>query len=107
MRVTLQSAEIATPELTGKTDIGGADGLTGEKRAGGASFENVLTSALEEAGQTQRDAAVKSQALAQGSLDDIHGTMISVKEAELSLKLVGTVRNRLLDAFHEIWRTNV
>lgn len=104
MKVTLQSAELATPQIGGQSDIGSLQSTTETK---GPSFENVLVGALEEAGQTQRDAAVKSQALAQGTLDDIHGTMISVKEAELSLKLVGTVRNRLLDAFHEIWRTNV
>jgi flagellar hook-basal body complex protein FliE len=33
--------------------------------------------------------------------------MIAVKEAEISLKLVGSVRNRLIEAFQEIWRTNV
>jgi flagellar hook-basal body complex protein FliE len=33
--------------------------------------------------------------------------MISLKEADISMKLVGTVRNRLLDAFHELWRINL
>ena len=46
-------------------------------------------------------------AVARGVLDDLHGTMISAKEAEISLHLVGTIRNKLLDAFHEIWRTSV
>jgi len=48
-----------------------------------------------------------SDAMALGTNDDIHGTMISAKEADISLKLVGAVRNKLLDAFHELWRTNV
>jgi len=33
--------------------------------------------------------------------------LISTKEAEISLRLVNSVRNKLLDAFHELWRTNV
>jgi flagellar hook-basal body complex protein FliE len=33
--------------------------------------------------------------------------MIAVKEAEISMKLVGSVRNKLVDAFQELWRTNV
>jgi flagellar hook-basal body complex protein FliE len=49
----------------------------------------------------------KAEALASGAIDDIHGTMISVKEAEFSVRLVGTVRNKLLDAFQELWRTSV
>jgi flagellar hook-basal body complex protein FliE len=52
-------------------------------------------------------ASEKSEAFARGALDDIHGTMIAMKEAEISLKLVGTVRNKILDAFQELWRTNV
>jgi flagellar hook-basal body complex protein FliE len=47
------------------------------------------------------------RALAAGATDDLHGTMIAVKEAEIGMKLVGSVRNKLLDAFHELWRTSV
>jgi flagellar hook-basal body complex protein FliE len=47
------------------------------------------------------------EALASGAADDLHGTMISVKEADIAVKLVGTVRNKLLDAFNELWRTSV
>jgi len=52
-------------------------------------------------------ANVKSQALASGAIDDLHGTMISLKEADIAVKLVGTVRNKILDAFQELWRTSV
>ena len=44
---------------------------------------------------------------AAGATDDLHGTMIAVKEAEIGVRLVGAIRNKLLDAFHEIWRTGV
>lgn len=52
-------------------------------------------------------ASDQSEAFARGALDDIHGTMIAVKQAEISVKLVGSIRNKLLDAFQELWRTNV
>lgn len=71
------------------------------------SFSGLLTSAVESASNDGHVAYAKSDALARGTLDDLHGTMISAKEAEISLHLVGTIRNRLLDAFHELWRTNV
>jgi flagellar hook-basal body complex protein FliE len=72
-----------------------------------ASFGSILGNLLGEASQLEHTAAVKSEQVARGTLDDLHGTMIAVKEAEISMKLVGSVRNKLIDAFQEIWRTNV
>ncbi len=71
------------------------------------TFANVLgdfvsqTAALDAAGRE------RMQGLASGLTDDLHGTMIAAKEAEISVKLLGNVKNKLLDAFHELWRTNV
>jgi flagellar hook-basal body complex protein FliE len=74
---------------------------------GGANFGDLLSGAVNQANQAAHVADAKSSAVARGVLDDLHGTMISAKEAEISLHLVGTIRNKLLDAFHEIWRTSV
>lgn len=74
---------------------------------GGASFDQVLGDFVAEASAQHQSAASAADAVARGGLDDIHGTMIAMKEAEISLKLVGSIRNKLLDAFQEIWRTNV
>jgi flagellar hook-basal body complex protein FliE len=75
--------------------------------AGAPSFESVLGGAVGEANALDAAASQKVSALASGALDDLHGTMISVKEADIAIKLVGTVRNKLLDAFQELWRTSV
>jgi flagellar hook-basal body complex protein FliE len=72
-----------------------------------ASFESVLGSALHEANAADAIAAEKTRALATGAIDDLHGTMISVKEADIAVRLVGSVRNKILDAFQELWRTSV
>jgi flagellar hook-basal body complex protein FliE len=72
-----------------------------------ASFGSILGNLVGEASQLEHTASVKSEQVARGTLDDLHGTMIAVKEAEISMKLVGSVRNKLIDAFQEIWRTNV
>ncbi len=74
---------------------------------GGASFDQVLGNFVAEASAQHQTAASAADAIARGGIDDIHGTMIAMKEAEISLKLVGSIRNKLLDAFQEIWRTNV
>jgi flagellar hook-basal body complex protein FliE len=74
---------------------------------GGMSFGDILGSAIGQANQADQVAATKMDALANGLSDDLHGTMIAVKEADISIKLVGTIRNKLLDAFQEIWKTSV
>lgn len=71
------------------------------------SFEDVFARMVDGASSADRSARAQVDALAVGASDDIHGTMISVKEAEISLKLVASVRNKLLDAFHELWRTSL
>jgi flagellar hook-basal body complex protein FliE len=70
-------------------------------------FEGVLTEALSNVNNMSNHAGEQVRALAAGATDDLHGTMIAVKEAEIGMKLVGSVRNKLLDAFHELWRTSV
>lgn len=75
--------------------------------AGDASFGDVLAGAVKEASRLDHAASAKAEALAAGTIDDLHGTMIASKEAEISIHLVGSIRNKLLDAFHELWRTGI
>jgi flagellar hook-basal body complex protein FliE len=103
------------PRAAGLTDalpIRGTDASSvpvsdGARPEASVTFESVLGETIGAASDAQKTAASKAEALAAGSIDDIHGTMIAVKEAEISMKLVGTIRNKLLEAFHEIWRTSV
>ncbi len=78
-----------------------ADGVAG------VSFGDVLGGLVGQAATRGHDAGRKAEALAAGAEDDLHGTMIASKEAEISLKLVGTIRTKLIEAFHELWRTGV
>lgn len=95
--VTLaQPAEITRPVMP-----------TAPEPAGDVDFESVLRGAVERVNATDHAANQRVEALAAGATDDLHGTMIAVKEAEIGVKLVGSVRNKLLDAFHELWRINV
>ena len=75
--------------------------------AGPANFGELLAAGVQRTAELGHVAEVKAQAFAAGAFDDLHGTMISAKEAEISLRLVGSVRTKLLDAFHELWRINV
>jgi flagellar hook-basal body complex protein FliE len=93
--------EIAASELT--LDPSVTPPTAGDAPDVAAIFQHQV----EDASRMQLAATAKADALARGASDDLHGTMISIKEAEISMKLVGSVRNRLLDAFHELWRINL
>lgn len=105
---SLESATQAAERMRDDLRIGGEPGISrghevGEAGGFGAIFEKtVLTASARE-----HDAIHKADALAAGRSDDLHGTMITMKEAEISMKLVGSVRDKLMDAFHELWRINV
>jgi flagellar hook-basal body complex protein FliE len=70
-------------------------------------FADMLSAAIASANQKQITATHAAHTFAAGATDDIHGTMIAIKEAEIELKLVANVRNKLLDAFQDLWRLNV
>jgi flagellar hook-basal body complex protein FliE len=72
-----------------------------------SSFGDIFAQVVAQANQADSVAAQKVDSLARGVNDDLHGTMIAVKEADISIKLVGSIRNKLLDAFNEIWKTSV
>jgi flagellar hook-basal body complex protein FliE len=48
-----------------------------------------------------------SQAMASGQSDDIHGTMIEVTKASIETRLMVNVKDKVIDAFYEIWRMSV
>lgn len=71
------------------------------------SFEKMLQKSMEEVNALQEQAEQAIQDLATGQTEDLHKTMILMEKAELSLKLMVQVRNKLLDAYQEIMRMPV
>jgi len=71
------------------------------------SFGDILKKSIEQVNdaQLQADAAIK--AAASGENTDIHDTMIAIQKADVSLKLMMEVRNKLLEAYQDIMRTQV
>lgn len=104
----LRNERPVTPQGTVE-GIGTSDAFTpsAPDAVEGPSFADILKNTAMAASDKDREAGEKMKALADGKSDDLHGTMITMKEADISIKLVGTVRDRLMDAFHELWRINV
>lgn len=76
--------------------------------AGGASpFQDMLQNALTNMVQTEQTASENTQALASGSIDDLHTLGIDNTKAYLAERLVIETRNRAMDAYSELMRINL
>ncbi len=101
-------ARLADARAIGQTDtLLPLDRPDGATQAAAPSFERVLMGVVDSANRADAAAGRQVDSLARGATDDLHGTMIAVKEAGITIHLVGSIRNKLLDAFHELWRTSV
>jgi flagellar hook-basal body complex protein FliE len=74
---------------------------------GGELFSEVLSAAAASANQRINQGQAAGEAFAAGASDDIHGTMLALSQADIELKLVGSVRNKVIDAFYELWRMQI
>lgn len=71
------------------------------------SFAGTLKQAIKSVDALQKEADLKMQKLATGQSTDIHGTMIAGEKAEIALKFMVQVRNKIIDAYHEIMKMQV
>jgi flagellar hook-basal body complex protein FliE len=75
--------------------------------AEGVPFSSLFVDAVAKANAMGNEAHQATLDLAAGRSDDIHGTMIEVQKAGIQMRLVNNVRNKVIDAFYELWRMNV
>ncbi len=81
--------------------------VTGATPAGGALFEDLLKNVVGGANDSIQQAEAAGKAFAAGTRDDIHGTMLALSKADIELRLVGNIRNKVVDAFYELWRMQI
>jgi flagellar hook-basal body complex protein FliE len=74
---------------------------------GAEIFSEMLASAAAHANQSINQGQAAGELFAAGQSDDIHGTMLALTQADIELKLVGSVRNKVIDAFYELWRMQI
>jgi flagellar hook-basal body complex protein FliE len=86
------------PALKGAGNTGPTDTLLKDL---GNDFGNML----DEVNRLSQQADDKVEEFATSPDKDIHGTMIALEKAQISLKLLLQVRAKLTNAFQEIMRT--
>lgn len=100
------SATPTLPLVLPKSELAplGAERPLGE---GAEIFGEMLAAAAAEANQKISQGQAAGEAFAAGATDDIHGTMLALSQADIELRLVGSVRNKVIDAFYELWRMQI
>jgi flagellar hook-basal body complex protein FliE len=96
---------IAMPDAPGLDGAGAIDGAGAG--AGDSGFGGMLTKQLEGLQGMQTDAAAQSQALATGAAEDASQVVMAVEKARLSMQLAATLRDKGVESFQEIFRTQV
>lgn len=80
-----------------------------KKEPGGdaASFKDVLTDALSNVDEAYKISDQQIQKVISGEVQDVHTAMIAMQKADLSFQMMMQVRNKLVDAYHEVMRMGV
>jgi flagellar hook-basal body complex protein FliE len=73
----------------------------------GAGFGSKLSEMLGKLEESHASADKQAQALATGKTDDIASVVTEIERASLSLQLAVQVRNKTVDAYHELFRMPV
>ncbi len=73
----------------------------------GPTFADTLKEAVENVNQLHLHADQKAQELATGKTDDIAGVMIATEKADIALRAMVQVRNKIIDAYQEIMKMQV
>jgi len=76
------------------------------KAAGGPSFLESLQKAVAEVNEAQKTADTKTIELQTGKAG-LHETLIAVEKADISFRLLMQVRNKVLEAYKEVLRTQI
>jgi flagellar hook-basal body complex protein FliE len=94
-------------------NVGATDGSAGAgagaaaPSGGGSAFGSMLTDQLGKLEGVQDEAAKASQAMATGQAANPEAVVMAVERARLSMQLASTLRNKAVEAFTDVFHTQV
>ena len=80
---------------------------SGAKDTGGEAFAQHLKSALNEVNDLQVNSEEAVADLATGQVKDLHQAAMAIGKAEINMKLMLEIRNKALNAYKELGRTQL
>ena len=90
-------SQIAIPSLTKPSATAQAEN----------TFVDILKNMVGETNQLQQNADQAIQQLHSGGEKNLHGAMISMEKADISMRYMVQVRNKAIEAYQEIMRMQV
>ena len=76
-----------------------------EKRK--VSFSNVLKNAIEKVNEAENESNVKTEALAEGKVDDLHDVMLSAQKAKVMVETAVQFQQKAIDTYNEVMRMQI
>ncbi len=86
------------------SDISSSSGAVDKS---GANFADTLSEAINHVNKLHVTANTKAQELATGKTDNIADVMLASEKADIALRVMVQVRNKIIDAYQEIMRMQV
>ena len=83
-----------------------ADSLS-ETQGKGPSFADTLKEAVQSVNQLHVEADRKAEELTTGKTDDIASVILASEKADIALRTMVQVRNKIIDAYQEIMKMQV
>ncbi|MCU0661927.1 MAG: flagellar hook-basal body complex protein FliE [Myxococcota bacterium] len=78
-----------------------------DKEVAAPGFSDQLLEFVKKSNEELKTGEVESLKFASGETNNIHETMLAAERANIALRLVGSIRNRLLETYQEIMRMPV
>ena len=76
-------------------------------RSDGEDFGTILKKSLKELNDQQKEGQKAMADIATGQVKDLHQAALAINKAELSMKMMLEVRNKAINAYKEILRTQI
>ena len=83
-------------------ESGLAGSIAPNNKIGDKSFSDVLENAIQDVDMSQRVSDKKLEMLVSGEDVDIHGTMIALQEADISIRTMSAFRDKITDAYKNL-----
>ena len=79
----------------------------GTREAAAPGFQDQLKDFIQSVNSEMQTSEKVSEDFAAGRINNIHETMVAAEKAAIAFRLVGSIRNQFLEAYHEVMRMPV
>ena len=97
------SGDSQSLSINNGSGVAGLDSSSGPQK----SFADTLKDAIGNVNELQKSADKSMQNLATGRTDNVADVMIATERAEIALKLMIQVRNKIIDAYQDVMKMQV